>query len=185
MDSLKMDTIVVSDYTLQDSLKYPLLENFNDKDKVEILKMSLKNIRSLRDNIIYFQKELDSRQTIVIKHEVVWHQKFKLSLACLIFFFIGAPLGAIIRKGGLGFPVVISVFFFVIYHVTSITGEKAVLTGEWNVIFGVWMSTFVILPMGLFLTWKATTDAPLLDAETWERFFEKFGGIKKYFKKKS
>lgn len=183
MDSLMMDTVVVSDYIRQDSLKYPLLENFNDKDKVEILKMSLKKLRSLRDNIIYFQKELDSRQTIVIKHEVVWHQKFKLSLACLIFFFIGAPLGAIIRKGGLGFPVVISVFFFVIYHVTSITGEKAALTGEWNVVFGVWMSTFVILPMGLFLTWKATTDAPLLDAETWARFFEKFGRIKKYFKK--
>jgi len=102
----------------------------------------------------------------------------------LDFLFIGAPLGAIIRKGGLGFPVVVSVLFFVIYHITSITGEKAALTGEWNVIFGIWMSTLIILPMGLFLTWKATTDAPLLDAESWTRFFGKFKGILDIFKKR-
>jgi len=108
----------------------------------------------------------------------VWHQKLKLSLACLIFFFIGAPLGAIIRKGGLGLPVVVSVVFFVLYHVVTITGEKASLTGEWNVIFGSWLSTALILPLGLFLTYKATTDAPLLDAESWKRFFEKFKFLK-------
>ena len=162
-----------------------MLQNFDNKAKAEILESSLKSVRSLKDNLIYYEKELNSRQTIVIKHEVVWNQKFKLSLACLIFFFIGAPLGAIIRKGGLGFPVVVSVLFFVIYHITSITGEKAALTGEWNVVFGVWMSTMIILPMGLFLTWKATTDAPLLDAESWTRFFGKFKGIKKLFEKRS
>jgi len=184
MDSLLLDTVVVSDYILVDSLKYPLLQNFDNKAKAEILENSLKSVRSLKDNLIYYEKELNSRQTIVIKHEVVWNQKFKLSLACLIFFFIGAPLGAIIRKGGLGFPVVVSVLFFVIYHITSITGEKAALTGEWNVVFGVWMSTLIILPMGLFLTWKATTDAPLLDAESWTRFFGKFKGIVNVFKKR-
>lgn len=184
LDSLLMDTIVINDTLLQDSLKYPLMENFDNASKAEIFEIALKNCRSVKDNLIYYQKELDTKQTIVIKHEVVWHQKFKLSLACLIFFFIGAPLGAIIRKGGLGFPVVVSVLFFVIYHVTSITGEKAALTGEWNVVFGVWMSTLVILPMGLFLTWKATTDAPLLDAENWGRFFNKFKVVTKIFKKK-
>lgn len=184
LDSTLMDTIVINDTILQDSLKYPLLENFDNASKAEIFKIALKNCRSVKDNLIYYQKELDTKQTIVIKHEVVWHQKFKLSLACLIFFFIGAPLGAIIRKGGLGFPVVVSVLFFVIYHVTSITGEKAALTGEWNVAFGVWMSTLVILPMGLFLTWKATTDAPLLDAESWGKFFDKFKFVTKIFKKK-
>jgi len=180
MDSALRDTIVISDTVLLDSLKYPLLTNFDNEAKNKILETSLKNARSLKDNLVYYQKELDSRQKIVLKHEVIWHQKFKLSLACLIFFFIGAPLGAIIRKGGLGFPVVVSILFFVIYHVTSMTGQKAALTGEWNLIFGIWMSTFIILPMGLFLTWKATTDAPLLDAESWSRFFGKF----KLFKKK-
>ncbi len=184
MDSVLRDTIVVSDTVLLDSLKYPLLTNFDNEAKNKILETSLKNARSLKDNLVYYQKELDSRQKIVLKHEVIWHQKFKLSLACLIFFFIGAPLGAIIRKGGLGFPVVVSILFFVIYHVTSMTGQKAALTGEWNLVFGIWMSTFIILPMGLFLTWKATTDAPLLDAESWSRFFGKFKLFKKLVKKK-
>lgn len=179
LDSTLVDTVIVSDKQAQDSLKYPLIKNFNNEAALQILANSLKNVRSLKENVIFYQKELESRDLILKKHEVVWNQKFKLSLACLIFFFIGAPLGAIIRKGGLGLPVVISVIFFVIYHVTSITGEKAALTGEWNVTIGVWLSTLVILPIGLFLTWKATTDAPLLDAEVWGRFFNKFKFIRK------
>jgi lipopolysaccharide export system permease protein len=184
MDTLLRDSIVISDTAMLDSLQYPLLANFDNDAKTKILEASLKNVRSLKDNLVYYQKELDSRQKIVLKHEVVWHQKFKLSLACLIFFFIGAPLGAIIRKGGLGFPVVVSILFFVIYHVTSMTGQKAALTGEWNLILGIWMSTLIILPMGLFLTWKATTDAPLLDAESWGRFFGQFKVFRKFIKKK-
>ncbi|NOY51967.1 MAG: YjgP/YjgQ family permease [Chlorobi bacterium] len=184
LDSTLMDTVVVKDSVLQAGLKYPLINNFDHSKATEILATTLKTVRTLKENVIYYKKEVDNRELILKKHEVVWHQKFKLSLACLIFFFIGAPLGAIIRKGGLGFPVVISVLFFVVYHVTSITGEKAALTGEWNVVFGVWLSTLVILPMGLFLTWKATTDAPLLDSESWGRFFARFGKILMIFKKK-
>jgi lipopolysaccharide export system permease protein len=75
--------------------------------------------------------------------------------------------------------VVVSVLFFVLYHIISITGEKAAKTGEWNVEFGIWLSTLVILPLGLFLTYKATTDAQLLDTESWQKFFNKF-----QFKKK-
>ncbi|PLX13293.1 MAG: hypothetical protein C0598_03990 [Marinilabiliales bacterium] len=183
MDSTTIDTVIIVDTARLDSLKYPLLENFRNSAATQILAKSLKNVRSFKENIIFYQRELESRALILKKHEVVWHQKFKLSLACLIFFFIGAPLGAIIRKGGLGLPVVISVLFFVVYHVTSITGEKAALTGEWNVIFGVWLSTFVILPIGLFLTWKATTDAPLLDAEIWGRFFSKLSKFRLLRKK--
>lgn len=185
LDSTKLDTIVVTDSLLLDSLKYPLLDNYDKETKLEILASTLKNVRTIKDNIIYYEKENDSRDLAILKHEVVWHQKFKLSIACLIFFFIGAPLGAIIRKGGLGFPVVVSVLFFVIYHVTSITGEKGALTGEWNIILGVWFSTFLILPLGMFLTWKATTDAPLLDAEVWVRFFSVFDKIKKLVSVKS
>jgi len=179
MDSTMVDTVIITDKPAQDSLKYPLINNFNNEAAVQILANSLKNVRSLKENVLFYKKEIESRDLILKKHEVVWNQKFKLSIACLIFFFIGAPLGAIIRKGGLGLPVVISVLFFVVYHVTSITGEKAALTGEWNVNIGVWLSTLVILPIGLFLTWKATTDAPLLDAEIWGRFFNKFRFLKK------
>jgi lipopolysaccharide export system permease protein len=144
-----------------------------------MIETAQKQARNARDNIIFYKDELKDKEERIIRHEVVWHQKFTLSLACLIFFFIGAPLGAIIRKGGLGFPVVVSVLFFVLYYIISISGEKAAKTGEWNIILGMWMSTFVIMPMGFFLTYKATTDAPLLDYESWKKFFDKFAFIKR------
>ncbi len=159
---------------IADSINLPLINNFDIADKEEILEIALRGARSAKENIIAFNKELKMRQKIITKHEVVWHQKFKLSIACFIFFFIGAPLGAIIRKGGLGLPVVVSVIFFVLYHVVSMTGEKAVKTGEWNVEFGIWLSTLIVLPLGLFLTYKATTDAQLMDTESWNRFFKRF-----------
>lgn len=165
------------------NLKYPLMDNFDKKEQVQIIDYALNQARNNRENTIFYKNELENRRQAIAKHEVVWHQKFKLSLACLIFFFIGAPLGAIIRKGGLGLPVVVSVVFFVLYHVVTITGEKASLTGEWNVIFGSWLSTALILPLGLFLTYKATTDAPLLDAESWKKIFERFKFLKLIKKK--
>ncbi len=167
-DYMQLDSIAV------DSLKYPLLDNFELDAKIDVMSRALRIARDAKDKVLFYKKESESRQLNITKHEVVWHQKFKLSLACLIFFFIGAPLGAIIRKGGLGLPVVVSVIFFVLYHVVSMTGEKAAKAGEWDIVFGSWLSTAVILPIGLFLTYKATTDAPLLDSESWKRFFERF-----------
>lgn len=159
---------------LIDSITLPLLSNFQLEDKELIIEKALSGARSAKESILRFDEELKTRQKIITKHEVVWHQKFKLSIACFIFFFIGAPLGAIIRKGGLGLPVVVSVIFFVLYHVVSMTGEKAVKTGEWNVEFGLWLSTLIVLPLGLFLTYKATTDAQLMDTESWNKFFKRF-----------
>ena len=91
-----------------------------------------------------------------------WHKKFTLSIACLIFFFIGAPLGSIIRKGGLGLPVVISVVFFIIYHLISTIAERMAVFGDLNMFLGVWFSSLVLLTVGLFFTFKATTDAALV-----------------------
>lgn len=165
--------------TVADFADSTLLAGFTALEQEGILENAMKAARTAKENLINYNRELESRELVIVKHEVVWHQKFKLSIACLIFFFIGAPLGAIIRKGGLGLPVVVSVLFFVLYHIISITGEKAAKTGEWNVEFGIWLSTLVILPLGLFLTYKATTDAQLLDTESWQKFFNKF-----QFKKK-
>lgn len=164
----------VNKSVLLDSIKMPVLNNFKLAERTKIMDAALKGARSSKENIINFNKDLKSRKQVITKHEVVWHQKFKLSIACFIFFFIGAPLGAIIRKGGLGLPVVVSVIFFVLYHVISMTGEKAAKTGEWNVEFGLWLSTLVVLPLGLFLTYKATTDAQLMDTESWKKFFKRF-----------
>jgi len=165
--------------TTADSIAHAMLAGFTALEQESMLENAMKAARTAKENLINYQRELASRELVIVKHEVVWHQKYKLSIACFIFFFIGAPLGAIIRKGGLGLPVVVSVLFFVLYHIISITGEKAAKTGEWSVEFGIWLSTIVILPLGLFLTYKATTDAQLMDTESWQKFFRKF-----QFKKK-
>ena len=92
------------------------------------------------------------------KYEVERHKKFTLSIACAILFFIGAPLGAIIKKGGLGMPVVISVVFFILFYILSVTGEKLVKEGSLEPIIGMWMAPLTLLPIGIILTRKATKD---------------------------
>jgi lipopolysaccharide export system permease protein len=151
------------------TLTYPIQANFSEKEQREIVDQSLTSARTNRDNITFNKNDFAFQAENIRKHEWVWHKKFTLSFACLILFFVGAPMGAIIRKGGLGLPVVISVLFFVLYHVTSIFGEKAAKTGDLDMFFGVWLSSLILLPIGLFLTFKATTDAPLLDSDSWKR----------------
>jgi lipopolysaccharide export system permease protein len=111
------------------------------------------------------------------KYEAELYKKYTLPFACLVFFFIGAPLGAIIRKGGLGTPAVISVLFFVVYYVISLTGEKFAKELIVNVPLGMLASTIVLLPIGIFLTYKATTDAAIMNAETYFIFFRKIGAF--------
>ncbi|MBR5736731.1 MAG: methionyl-tRNA formyltransferase [Bacteroidales bacterium] len=100
-------------------------------------------------------------------------RKFSLSLACLLFFFIGAPLGAIIRKGGLGTPVIISILFFVGYWVIDTTGVKLARDGNMDEIWGSFISSAVLLPIGVFLTWQATTDSPIFNADSYKAFLRK------------
>ena len=101
------------------------------------------------------------------RYRIEWHKKFTLSFACIVLFFIGAPLGAIIKKGGVGMPAVVSVCFFLIFHVLSITGEKSAKEGIWEAWQGAWMATIVLLPIGIFLTYKATRDSALFDIEAY------------------
>ena len=186
LDSVETDKTLLAevvDTNAVKTIRYPLLANMPVDGKLRALNTAISTARNRKDNVLFTKKEMDSKTQLITKHEIVWHRKFRLSVACLIFFFIGAPLGAIIRKGGLGFPVVISVVFFVFYHVITMIGEKAAKTGEWSVFWGMWTSTLIILPIGLFLTYKATTDAPLLDSESWKRFFERLGFVNKLLKK--
>nr|WP_218625322.1 LptF/LptG family permease [Mucilaginibacter sp. dw_454] len=109
--------------------------------------------------------------------------KFTLSVSCIALFLIGAPMGAIIRKGGLGLPVVISVVFFLIFYIVKTIGEKAAHEGSMSGIVGAWISIFVITPIGIFLSYKAATDSALFDMEIYRRFFE--GLIKRFKKQKA
>ena len=113
------------------------------------------------------------------RYKIEWHKKFTLSFACLVLFFIGAPLGAIIRKGGIGMPAVVSVCFFLIFHVLSITGEKSAKEGVWEAWQGAWMATIILLPIGIFLTYKATKDSALFDLDAY------LNPLKKIFLKKN
>jgi lipopolysaccharide export system permease protein len=156
-----------------------LLGGLTKTEKAKILDFALQSARSVKNNIEYSKKDFEERQLRVRKHEIEWHRKFTLSIACLILFFIGAPLGAIIRKGGLGLPVVVSVFFFVIFHIISITGEKYARAGILEPHIAMWLASAVLLPLGIFLTYKATTDSPILEADAWNRILKKILFFKK------
>ncbi|ETK11768.1 hypothetical protein T235_13670 [Tannerella sp. oral taxon BU063 isolate Cell 8/11] len=110
------------------------------------------------------------------RHHTEMHKKFTLSFACLIFFFIGAPLGAIIRKGGLGMPVVISVFLFIFYYVIDNIGFKMASNGMWQPWQGMWLSSAVLLPLGIFLTYKASNDSAILNADTYTEALKRIIG---------
>ncbi|HEX2922109.1 MAG TPA: LptF/LptG family permease [Bacteroidales bacterium] len=107
------------------------------------------------------------------RYEVEWNKKLTMSFACLVFFFIGAPLGAIIRKGGLGTPAVISIFFFVIYYVISISAQKLVEENMVSTFAGMWAASYILLPIGIFLTYKATTDSVILNIDTYVVFLKR------------
>ena len=123
------------------------------------------------------KKELRTKQEWIAKYEITWHKKITFSIACLIFFFIGAPLGAIIRKGGFGLPVVVSVFFFLLYYILTMFCEKFVREVVWNEIFGMWLPSLLVFPLGIFLTYKATTDSVILNFDSY------VDGLKKIIKK--
>ena len=121
--------------------------------------------------------EIDGRRSQIDRFRIERHRKPMLAVACLVFFFIGAPLGAIIRKGGMGLPTVAAIVFFLIFHIISFSSEKLVIAGEIDAWPGMWISTFVLLPIGLVLSWKAATDSPLLDRDAYYRGWERLRSV--------
>ncbi len=128
-------------------------------------------IRSVKD--ILGRKELYTADNNVrIRGFLIeLNRKFTLAVSCMVLFFIGAPLGAIIRKGGLGLPVVMSVLFFLLYHIISTIGEKSAKDGSLSPFMGMWVAIFVLAPLGAFLTYKATADSVLFDLDYYKRWF--------------
>ncbi len=174
----KADSLLVSHDTITPDTAY-LMAALDKTEQLKVMDYSLQSARSVKNNIEYSKKDFEERELRIRKHDIEWHRKFTLSIACFILFFIGAPLGAIIRKGGLGLPVVVSVFFFVIFHIISITGEKYARAGILEPRLAMWLASLVLLPLGIFLTYKATTDSPILEADAWNRVFKKLLFYKK------
>jgi lipopolysaccharide export system permease protein len=169
-DSIVADTSLI--------LSWPLLDRYEGETRSAIANMASASAQNAKDNVAFNKIDLKSQTENINKHKKEWHKKFTLSIACLIFFFIGAPLGSIIRRGGLGLPVVISVVFFIIYHLISTIAERMAVFGDLNMFFGVWLSSLVLLPVGLFFTFKATTDAALFDGDSWKKALQKLFGKK-------
>ncbi|MCW3786704.1 LptF/LptG family permease [Plebeiibacterium sediminum] len=150
-----------------------VFDSFGAEKKVMILSNAIRRSRDAKTKI---DDQLNSMGRVnyhIVRHKIEWHRKFTLSIACLIFFFIGAPLGAIIRKGGLGMPVVISVVFFIIYYIIDTFGYNVSKKEVWPPHFGIWLSSVVLFPIGVFLTYKAATDSAILNSDAYLIFFQK------------
>jgi lipopolysaccharide export system permease protein len=165
-------------YTIANDSLFNLLPT---REKIRTIDRAINRARQASLQIEMLAANYEQADHTVRRMDIEWHRKFTLSIACLIFFFIGAPLGAIIRKGGLGMPVVVSIFFFVIYWVVDLSGKKLARDDVWDAPFGIWLSSFVLLPIGIFLTYKATTDSALFNTD---KYIQVFSNFLKFFKKK-
>ena len=148
-----------------------LYKHFSDDERYRALSTAIDKAKAQRDQIDYNALMLNDFQRYIRKHEIELHRKFTLAFACLIFFFIGAPLGAITKKGGLGAPIVISVVMFIIYYIIDNTGYKMAREALWPCWAGMWLSSMLLLPIGIFLTYKAAADSALFNPEVWMKHF--------------
>ncbi len=135
-------------------------------------------VRQMKAEYEFRQLITDEDNRVLRIHYLEAHRKFTLSIACLMFFFIGAPLGAIIRKGGLGMPVVISVSIFIFYYIINASGEKMAKSGVWYIPFGMWLSTMVLVPIGVFLTYKANQDSAVFNIDGYRMFLMRLLGLR-------
>ena len=147
-------------------------------EQLGLLDQVKSTIESVQMDYGFRSNLLASEEKKMRQHHTEMHKKFAASFACLIFFFIGAPLGAIIRKGGLGLPTVISVALFILYYILDNIGLKMTVNGMWQPWQGMWLSAVVFLPLGIFLTYKATTDSAILNVDTYMEKLKKFAGIR-------
>ena len=171
-DSLSKDTIVYFSEDFKQLTKYK-------RDR--LLKATANLVRSSKSYTYNTQRELKYKNKKLKKTHVEWHRKFSLAFACIVLFLIGAPLGAIIRKGGMGIPVLVSIIFFLIYHISSITGEKSAMQGVLDISQGMWLSSFILTPLGLFFCYKAANDSTLINTNYASVLF---GKIKQLWKAK-
>ena len=135
--------------------------------------IAINKLRSLKSVAKSNKDDLEYRKIIITKHKIEWHRKLSLAVACLLLFLIGAPLGSIIRKGGFGIPVLVSVLFFILFHVLNMVGEKSAKDLSIQAFEGMWLANLVFLPLAIFLIYKAKNDAKLLDFSNLTMLFKR------------
>ncbi len=142
-----------------------------DSIRLIVSNSALNQPTSVKGSVALLASDYAEKHKSLALHEIEWHRKFTLSAACLVLFLIGAPLGSIIRKGGLGTPLVFAIIFFVVFHLFNTFGEKFVRSGEASPFTGMWFSTFILIPIGIFLIFKAMRDSQLFNQEFYYRSF--------------
>lgn len=172
---------IQSMYSEEETPDSSFYEYLNSVDQIRTIEAAKNLTRNNRNYIKRSEEEFETRERYIDRYKIEWHRKLMLSFACIMLFFVGAPLGAIIRKGGFGFPVVFSIIFFLIFHITSTSGEKMVKTGVASPFVGMWLGIMVLLPFAIFLTYKAINDSSILEKDFYKQLL---GPILKIFRKR-
>jgi len=146
---------------------------FPDSAEDILYERSISKIAEIKNNLFFNNTEFESKKQDIINLKLEWQRKFAFSLACMVLFFIGAPLGSIIRKGGLGMPLVIAIVFFLIFHLLNMFGEKFVRTETLSPFLGMWLAIIVLTPVGIFFTYKAMNDSQLFNKDLYLNFYRK------------
>ena len=155
-----------------------LYDNYSKQTKLRVKKAALNKVEQLMTDFEIKKNIMRSLDKDLNKHYISWWQKITLSLSCVIFFFIGAPLGAIVKKGGLGYPVLISVAIFLLYYIFNTSGEKMVKESEWYTWFGCLISTMVLTPLGVIFTYQSNKDSTIFNMDAYKAFFRKLLGLR-------
>lgn len=160
-----------------------LLLNLKESERSRVIQNALRIARSNKAYYDNVERELLWRSKTIARHLLEWQKKFSVSFSCIVLFFIGAPLGAIIRKGGMGMPVVVSVLIFIVYHVTSYSFEKLGRELVWSSFRAMWTANLILLPIGIFLTYKSATDSALFNIDNYLKPFRHLGRVLSFAKK--
>lgn len=145
-----------------------------DSAKNSVNQRAVTQVNTLNSSIGVMQVTMKDKEKILRKHKIEWHRKLILSFACLILFLVGAPLGSIIRKGGLGTPLIAAISFFMLFYFSTTMGEKMAKEGTLTPLSGMWLAAFILVPVGIFLTYKAMRDSQLFSKEWYYRMAKSF-----------
>jgi lipopolysaccharide export system permease protein len=145
-----------------------------DSAKGQVEQRAINQINTMKSSLDITQQTLKDQSRIFRKHKIEWHRKLVLSLACVILFMVGAPLGSIIRKGGLGTPLIAAISFFMVFYFATTMGEKFAKENTLTPFTGMWLAAFILVPIGIFLTYKAMRDSQLFSKEWYYRMAKSF-----------
>jgi len=184
VNTLAVKTVTRMNKGISDSLRMEVYRNYSkwvanetdlipDTAKTLVADMAIAKVGNAKANMDVLYTDYAEKQKSVRLHDIEWHRKFALSAACLVLFLIGAPLGSIIRKGGIGTPLIFAIIFFVLFHLMNTFGEKLVKEDILKPIVGMWLATIVLTPIGVFLTYKAMRDSQLFNKEYYSRLIKK------------